>query len=155
MCVDALAVAPACRDNLHRWLWVPAKAGTTRRCACRERRNLARRFQPLFGHSLIAKTEALHVRRSLRYGLLLCLSILYGPDLYPCRVLAPDLCAESFRGPDLCSRILHASELSVPLHGPDLRSGILYGLRLGILDGRYGSDLCPRSFVGRPSLELT
>jgi hypothetical protein len=55
----------------------------------------------------------------------------------------------NFARPDL------APDLPVLLHGPDLWSGILCGLRLGILYGLYGSDRCPCIFVGRPSLELT
>ncbi len=85
---------------------------------------------------------------------MLCSSIFYGPDLYPCILLPPDLCSEILLGPDLRSRILHAPDL-VLLRGPDLRSGILYERRLGILYGLYGSDLRPCIFVGRPSLELT
>ncbi len=60
-------------------------------------------------------------------------------------------------GPDLCPCILHGSDVSVLLHGPDLWSGILHNLYWGILyglDGMYGHDLCPYIFLGRPSLEL-
>jgi hypothetical protein len=79
---------------------------------------------------------------------------------------------------DLCSRILHVPEVPVPLHGPDLFRiilrnlylgilclGVLHSRCLGILHGLHGPDvrrrilyrrhdLCPRIFLGRPSLEL-
>jgi hypothetical protein len=40
------------------------------------------------------------------------------------------------------------------LRGPNLRWGILCNRYAGILYERYRLDLCPRLFVGRPSLEL-
>ena len=115
--------------------WVPAFAGTMRRGAPGgdDDTQLAASSRSSVD-ILFAQAEALQERRRLRCGLLLCLGILYGPNRYPRIMLPPDLFPEVFRGPDLCSRILHASELPVPLHGPDLRFGIfLCGLRLGIV----------------------
>jgi len=85
---------------------------------------------------LIEPTDALHELLPRCLGIshrpVLCLGILYGPDL---------------------SLLLHGPSLSLFLHGPDLCSDILCGLCLGILCGLYGPDLCPCIFLGRPSLE--
>src|ERR1700681_3324334 len=81
----------------------------------------------------------------------LCLGILYGPFLGSCILLATDVCSSIFRGADLCTRM---PDVSVLLQGPDLCSGTLHDLCLGILYGLYGPDLCPCIFLGRPSLEL-
>jgi hypothetical protein len=107
-----------------------------------------------------------------------------GPGLFPCILLPPDprsgalpnLCSGTL--PHLCSRISHVLEVSVPSHGSDLFRvilrnlclgipclGILHSRCLGILYGLHGPDLyrrilyrlhdlCPRIFLGRPSLEL-
>ena len=87
--------------------------------------------------SLIVPTEALQEPRwlGILHGLRPCLCILDGADLYI--LLAPhlrsgifhDLCSGSSRGPDLSTRILHRPDLLL-----------------------HGSDLCPRIFLGRPSL---
>jgi len=112
--------------------------------------------------SLIHPTEALQEPRWL--GILhgLDLWCIFGPDLYPCISPAPHLCSGILDGPDSCPRIVYRLDVSVLLHGPDLRSGILHDLCLVILDlglgvldglhGLFGSDLC--IFLRRPSLEL-
>jgi hypothetical protein len=99
---------------------------------------------------LIAPTEVLQERRCLGilHRLVLCSWILYRRDLCPCILLPPDLCAGMSLGSDLCPRILHAPEMSVHLHGPDLCWGILHNLCWGILYGLCGPILCPRILYG-------
>src|SRR5260370_28192349 len=80
--------------------------------------------------------------------------ILFGPALCLYISLATHLCMGIFQGPDICPRNLHRIDMSVFLHGPDLCSGILHFLCLGILYGLYGRDLYPCIFFGRPGLEL-
>jgi hypothetical protein len=58
---------------------------------------------------------------------------LHGPDLSLCIWLPPELCQQILLGLDLSPRILHAPDLSVLSHGPDLWFGICYGLWFGIL----------------------
>lgn len=105
---------------------------------------------------LIAPTEALQERWCLGilHRLTLCSGILYGRDLYSCILLPPGLFSGILHRPDLCPRVLHVTDLSVHLHGPDLSSGILHNLCWDILNGLYGSDLCPLILLCRPRLEL-
>jgi hypothetical protein len=77
-------------------------------------------------------------RLSILHGLVLCSGVLYGRDRYPCIFLPPDLGSGILLASDLCPRILHAPDLSVLLHGPDLWRGILHNLCWGILNGSYG-----------------